>query len=641
MNVLREKNVLCTCICALLLNNAFGQQVLVSDSIFTLEAVIVEARRLKEFSTGSQVLEIDATTLQRFEAMSMSELLAQTLPIFIKAYNPGSLATTSIRGMGASHTAVLWNGFPIQSSMNGQIDFSLLPNSLVDAVQLQLGGEGALWGSGAVGGTLYLENLPDFSNGWQASMNQTLGSFGKHFQSYKLSKGSEKSYTSLKFFRDRNKNNFPYTNNAKAGFPRETMQHALFSQWGLLFENYLKIKANQQLAVRFWGQNNDRQIPATLTTSRSQATQEDRFIRTLLTWSGYKNDYDWKVQSGFSKETLFFKDDAVNLESLSKSSTLMQEAELNWRPLTNFSFQAGVQYQYISGETENYEEEQHNQQRLSLLGSVKYQDTAGKLESRLSIRQEFTEYGTAPIVPTWGVTVSPWAFLSFSGKVARSYRLPTFNDLYWQPGGNINLLPESGWSQEVGSQVNLAILGFESSVKATVFSNRINNWILWRPGASFWSPENVQQVWARGIETALEAKKKWDKTQLSFIARYHFTRSTNEKQKSENDRSLGKQLIYTPEHTANFNIALSRGKFEIGWQQQYTGKRYTASDHVTSLSAFTTGNFSASIRHNTKLGEIHLSSTIFNLFNETYQVMAWRPMPERNYQFSIILKPKF
>ena len=41
---------------------------------------------------------------------SIADVLSKNSALFIKTYAPGSLATTSMRGMGAQHTAVLWNG---------------------------------------------------------------------------------------------------------------------------------------------------------------------------------------------------------------------------------------------------------------------------------------------------------------------------------------------------------------------------------------------------------------------------------------------------------------------------------------------------------------------------------------------------
>ncbi len=635
---LRVKFLFCLICYVVVSLKSYGQQLTKLDSTFLLEAVVVEARRLKEYDAGAQVISIDSSTIKTFEAMSLSEMLTQTMPVFVKTYNPGSLATTSFRGMGAGHTAVLWNGFPIQSPMNGQIEFSLLPGSIVDAVNLQLGGEGALWGSGTVGGTVYLENLPKYNSGLQARINQTLGSFGKYFQGYKLTYGKNKLYTSLNVYRDKADNNFTFNNKAKARSPEEEMQHAAFKEWGVLLENYLKISDYQQLAIRYWHQDTEREIPATLTEGSSSATQDDQFNRFLLSWSGNLNSFDWKLQSGFSLEELLYKNDASGIESLSKSKVFIQEAELNWYPLDHLSFQGGVQHQYVSGTVEDYEDGKQEQQRLALLGGVKFNTQF--FESRINLRKEFTEFGNVPLVPTFGVELNPWNFLIVSGKIARSYRLPTFNDLYWKPGGNPDLLPESGWSKEAGIRSNFKLFDIKNQFQFTVFSNKIDNWILWQPGSTYWYPQNIKQVWARGIETSYTVEKRWDKTSFNIIARYHYTKSTNEKHQTEDDPSLGKQLIYTPLHKGNLNFTYNYNDFGITWSQQFTGKTFTTTDNDDSLPAFTTSNLSFQYKLDKKYGYLNLRVSANNLFDEDYEIIAWRPMPGRNYQFSLIISPK-
>ena len=632
--------MLCINICIAYCISSSGQSFSLPDSSILLEAVVVESQKLKMYDAGSQIIKIDSATLKEFEALSLSELLSQATPIFVKTYNPGSLATTSIRGMGAGHTAVLWNGFPIQSPMNGQIDFALLPGSIADQVNIQMGGEGSLWGSSAVGGTVYLENLPEYKSGLQAKINQTFGSFGKHFQGYQLSRGSKNLYTSINFYRDKVKNNFTFKNRAKSGNPEEEMQHAAFSEWGLLLENYWKISKNQQLSLRFWQQNTEREIPSTLTEGNSSATQDDQFTRFLVNWTGHKQKLDWKIQSGFSLEELFYKNEASRIESLSKSKILIQEGELNWYPLNHLSLQGGIQHQYITGSAEDYEQNTHYQQRLAVLGAIKLEVLDNKLESRLNIRQEFTEYGSAPLVPTLGVDFYLWKFLAISGKLSRSYRLPTFNDLYWQPGGNPNLKPESGWAQELSVKADIKIAEIKNQFHLTVFSNRINNWILWQPGSTYWYPQNVKEVWARGIETSFSSSRKWENISIELIARYHYTKSTNEQHQNENDPSIGKQLIYTPIHKGNFNLMFNYGRFGLSWIQQFTGSSYTSSDNISSLKGFTTSNITAHINFKKKYGSLKLRIAANNLFDKDYEIIAWRPMPGRNYQFSLNISPK-
>ncbi len=183
-------------------------QVSESDTTLNIQEVIVNDTRLENFSTGTKVQNFDSETLEQFDGDNLSDLLINESGIFIKTYGLGSLATSSFRGGSASQTVTLWNGFNINSPMNGQLDFSLVPAGLTNNVKIQHGGTSALWGSGAIGGTIHLNSIPVFDKGITAAASFEAGSFGtfKEKVSFEISK--PKWISALKFSHNNAKNNF-------------------------------------------------------------------------------------------------------------------------------------------------------------------------------------------------------------------------------------------------------------------------------------------------------------------------------------------------------------------------------------------------------------------------------------------------
>jgi iron complex outermembrane receptor protein len=164
---------------------------------------------------------------------------------------------------------------------------------------------------------------------------------------------------------------------------------------------------------------------------------------------------------------------------------------------------------------------------------------------------------------------------------------------------------------------------------------------LWRPGNSFWSPENVQQVWARGLETSWELEKTLPHGKFNLLLRYHYTRSTIEKAYEANSSNEGNQLIYTPTHTGSAHFSFRYGALKLTWQQQYNGQVYTTNSNTSTLPGFMLANFLTSYTFKHNWVEVDLQAQVYNLANKTYEVIEWRPMPGRNYQFGIIIKPNF
>lgn len=89
-----------------------------------------------------------------------------------------------------------------------------------------------------------------------------------------------------------------------------------------------------------------------------------------------------------------------------------------------------------------------------------------------------------PLIPAAFLDVTLWPRygLMFKASIARNYRYPTLNDLYFQPGGNPNLAPEKGFTYDTGLEFTLKSDElFTLKGEATVFDSHIDDWILWIP----------------------------------------------------------------------------------------------------------------------------------------------------------------
>ena len=107
---------------------------------------------------------IDAAIVKSLKTISLSQLLIQHSPVFIKTNGPGGTATASFRGTTASHTLVLWNGFQLNSPSLGEVDFSMIPVFFTDEVSLQWGSKTSA-NSGGLGGVVNIDNSQKFNEG--------------------------------------------------------------------------------------------------------------------------------------------------------------------------------------------------------------------------------------------------------------------------------------------------------------------------------------------------------------------------------------------------------------------------------------------------------------------------------------------
>ena len=94
-----------------------------------LNEVLLTSSKLNLWALGSSVVSLDSALKQNTHT-ELSQLLSSSSHIRIRSYGLGGLASSSIRGAGASHTLLQWNGVTLNQSTTGQFDLTLIPTIL-------------------------------------------------------------------------------------------------------------------------------------------------------------------------------------------------------------------------------------------------------------------------------------------------------------------------------------------------------------------------------------------------------------------------------------------------------------------------------------------------------------------------------
>ena len=298
-------------------------------------------------------------------------------------------------------------------------------------------------------------------------------------------------------------------------------------------------------------------------------------------------------------------------------------------------------FSYEQGQSVNYAAEV-TQKQLGFYGFWSQSIPDIQWKFNVNLRQDLIEGYKVPFTPSVGFEGKIWKMISAKFSMSRNYRVPSFNDRFWEPGGNPDLNPEDSWNQEA----SIVFSGAEKinyKFIITGYSSDVDNWILWVPDGIIWSPQNIQKVWARGIEVEGNVNFYFSEWILQIRGGYTFARSTNEKKQGANDNSYQKQLLYVPEHRFFANISLGWKGFFLLYNHSYTGLRYTTLDNKESLPAYGLGNFTFRKNFNIKYQQLSIQFDILNCWNKEYQAVLYNPMPGRYFKFSLnysILKSK-
>jgi iron complex outermembrane receptor protein len=218
---------------------------------------------------------------------------------------------------------------------------------------------------------------------------------------------------------------------------------------------------------------------------------------------------------------------------------------------------------------------------------------------------------------------------------SRNFRYPTFNDLYWQPGGNPNLKPEYSINNEITWHQGIDSLQ-NSFFEATIFYKDIRNYIQWVPAyQGIWTPENALHVTVTGAEFNFKGTRNCGKTMIKLLANYGYTMALNKEVYQSNSNSLGKQLIYIPPHKFNLSIYALRKNIMLMYNLNFIGYRYITSDNTDYLQGFVLHNIKAGYDKKIGYKTINISGSVNNLLNKNYLLVAARPMPRRSFIFSL------
>jgi len=645
---------------------SFGQK---ADSLYLLPNVHLHgSNQIENAQAGSKETQVDTLVLQQKSHVSLSELLSENTSIFIKSHGRGALATASFRGTSPSHTQVTWNGININSPMAGMVDFSLIPVYLIDELTLKHGPASIVDHSGGLGGSVNINNKPDWDTTFRVKYLQGIGSYNTFDEFLQLGLGNKALQSKTRVYHNYSKNDYTFINwgighidpiNGSVSNPLDTNKNAEYQRYGLLQELYYRHKSGQLISVKYWGQLAERAIPRATSYEGPDNTninnQSDIDHKVVADWRKINQHSELYFKSAFAhKDLLYVQQNRISglgtipaVYSTSKQNSYLNGLSYTNNQWQNLKLQGNLDFNYYRvNSRDSVQHTGFKQDRTEVSTCISSQKKIKELLSlNLMLRQDLINNKLVPLIPYAGfsLALTTKQSLIVKGNIARNFHQPTLSDLYWQPGGNPELLPEQGLSSEIGLATFFKIKKQTIQTEITAYRSDIKNWIIWLPSfKGYWEPFNIQRVLSRGLETNLNTKGRLGRFNYHFAASYAYTSSLNYgDQQTRGRNSYKKQLVYIPLHSANVFAGLEYKGYAISWQHNSYSERYTTSSNEISRRDWLYPYFmnDLSLGKTVKLSNIQLSTSfkIYNVFNETYHSILYRPMPKRNYMFLIII----
>ena len=606
---------------------------LVSLQSFSQESAINRIDEVQIYSHFSPKLQLGysihilSDSILKSNNDRLSEVLNKYTSVYIKEQGSGMTASISLRGSSASHTAVYWNGIPVNSSLNGQTDFNTVFSSLYNKISIRKGGGSVLLGSGAIGGAINLENDLIFNNKTTASIYGSVGSYKSYSSALNISHSTDKVAVQVGFNGFLSTNNYPYYDSQISNKNAEIKNYALQVNTGY------KLNDKQLLYIKALYNNSDRNTPGTLySSSLANLVYETRNL--LVGWKQTKKLYRSELKMAYLKEdyNYIFSKNKPEYFSDNGIKKWITNYDFNYYFNTKLLWQAGVNYELLVGKGTDIDV---SKQHKTAFFTALHHELTKKFSYNLNVRKDWSSVYKIPIVFSIASKQAWSEQHTTKFNFSTNYRIPTFNDLYWKPGGNSELIPEKNWSVEIAYEwkipKTLNVRGKSNNrLGVNVYKSHSTNLIQWKPvTGTLWQPFNIQNVTTLGYEVELEKHFVIKKHAFSLHSQYSYTLSK--------DLETQKQLIYSPKHIGKILLNYVYKKWYFDFNEQYVGAVYTTTSNTASLKAYWLSNIR--VKRGFFNQKFELGMDINNIFNRNYQIVSARPMPNRN--FNLNFKYKF
>ena len=599
MNIVKRETGVILLAAIFFLGNADAEEV-------GLDKIVVTPSRIEENvdEVAGRVDVISAKMIESSQGATAAKVLQGISSVDIKDYGgAGALETIQMRGSTASQVLVMMDGRPLQNGHMDSVDLTTVPLSNVERIEVMRGPASSLYGAAAMGGVVNFITKEPPKEGTKTTLRTSFGTFRTYAEQiihggryknfgyllsgdYKTSEGHrddseyQQKSTDMKLTYDFSKdNNLVF----HSGFFRDDYEapgSAIYTDYNSN-QRWLKRFMDLQWQSAIWEinrikvhvyENNDR--------SENRNTAYDGQYATHVTKT---RGLDAQISHAFSPA---------------------------YRLLYGFN--------YVGNFDDSTKTRKH-----------KYYLRAGYLQNTVELDKfmfvfggrvdDYTHFGTE-FSPQSRISYTPAESTKFWIAHGRSFRVPTFSDLFWPYAfwayldegeeGNPNLRPEKGQSYEFG--VEHAVMK-NWRIELSYFRNDYKNLIKWARNSAtkIWSPQNVNTASIQGVEfdTVMNIGMNWDAT-----IGYTYQRPM--------DTIRHTYLTYQPVHKADFALTyhVPRG-LTVTLKGDFVGQ---SSTDTTPLERY----FLLGLDVNQKFGKAITAFISFdNLTNYNYQKQKDYPMP--------------
>ncbi len=670
--LLRMKRAVSAMILAMTTASLWAQQPQRSrfDSIQHVDEVVVTARYNHKEVIPSQTL--NGEQLEKLSAHSVADALRYFSGLQLKDYGGvGGIKTVNIRSMGTNHLGISYDGIELGNAQNGQIDLGQFSLDNVEEITLFNGQKSALLQPasdfGHAGAVYIRTRAPRFDEGRNYNLRFKL-KYGSsdmlRFSTLWEQRLSDKvsSSVSAEVLSSSGKYEFRYKRNRQDGTvaydTTATRQNG--DVWALRAEGNLHGRITDGFwKLKVYTYHSERGIPGAIVNNvwrrgerqadhntflqgRFQKSIGERFTTQAVAKYAYYNTHYVNRDS-----TILPVDNTYRQQELYFSTSNVYDILPEWSASLSYDFR----WNRLDADMRQFVYPQRYSNYLSLatalnLNWLKVQGSLLATMVKDHLREAVSPDARVEYTPAVFLNLYPFPSRELSVRLyaKKSFRMPTFNDLYYTDLGNALLTPETALQYNGGlsydRQWSSGLFRY-FHLQADAYYNTVHDKIVAYPkGQQFrWTMLNLGKVHIKGIDIETELTLV-PVSRLLVTGRLQYTYQDARDVTNPEDSYYRHQIPYIPWHSGSAIVNVQYGGWDLNYSFVYAGERYNQQENIkyNYMQPWYTSDLSLAYLFRWGGAQLRAMLEVNNLLSQDYDVIVNYPMPKRNYALTLDVK---
>ena len=634
-----------------------------SVRVHHIQEVVVTSRLISRETIPSQTL--GGEELKKLNSLSVADALRYFSGLQLKDYGGvGGIKTVNIRSMGTNHLGIFYDGIELGNAQNGQIDLGQFSLDNVEEISLYNGQRSAIFQPasdfGNAGSVYIRTKAPRFMMGrrYNLLVRAKYGSSDTfRFSSLWEQKLSDHISSSLStsVLTSSGRYKFRYrrvTEDNTVAYDTTAVRHN-GDIWAFRIEENVRGGiADGYWNVKAYTYHSERGIPGAIVNNvwrRGERQWDHNTFGQAVFQKSFGDKFSTKALAKYAyyvtryvnnDETQIHVDNTYRQQEMYFSTSNVYEILSKWSVSMSYDFK----WNKLNANMVDFAFPHRYSNFVSLATAL----TLSRIQAQASLVEQVVKdhvkYGASSssrstLTPAFFVNVYPFESKLLAVRVfaKKSFRMPTFNDLYYADMGNSKLNPESAlqydlgfvlnkdWKQGIVDHFRLQVDGYYNTVHDKI--------VAYPKGQQFrWTMLNLGKVHIKGVdamaEVGLEPAKDWKVT-----ARLQYTYQDARDVTDPNTSYYKDQIPYIPWHSGSAILGLSWRKLDLAYSFIYSGERYSQQENILYNHLQPWYTHDMSVVYHARRWSARLD--VNNIFSQDYDVILNYPMPKRNYMLTL------